>query len=106
MSTANLYDGFSILTWLWLEALGFCGQGEAFEYVQGDHNEIGGRLPLNTSGGHLAEGALAGAPHYAEAVLQAMGRAGVRQVKDVRYALAATDRPTRAQVIIFGSEPN
>jgi acetyl-CoA acetyltransferase len=106
MSTANLYDGFSILTWLWLEALGFCGRGEAFEYVQGDHNEIGGSLPLNTSGGHLAEGALAGAPHYAEAVLQCMGRAGPRQVANVHYALAATDRPTRAQAIVFSSEPD
>ncbi|HXA28436.1 MAG TPA: hypothetical protein VN193_06780 [Candidatus Angelobacter sp.] len=106
MSTASVYDGFSILTWLWLEALGFCGEGEAFEYVQGGHNEIGGSLPLNTSGGHLAEGALAGAPHYAEAALQCMGRAGVRQVQDCRYALAATDRPTRAQVIIFSSEAN
>jgi acetyl-CoA acetyltransferase len=106
MSTVNVYDGFSILTWLWLEALGFCGQGEAFEYVQGEHNEIGGTMPLNTSGGHLAEGALAGAPHYAEAALQCMGRAGVRQVKDVRYALAATDRPTRAQAIVFSSQPD
>jgi acetyl-CoA acetyltransferase len=104
MSTANVYDGFSILAWLWLEALGFCDEGEAFEYVQGDHNEIGGSLPLNTSGGHLGEGALAGAPHYSEAVLQCMGRAGVRQVPNVRYALAATDRPTRAQVIIFSAE--
>jgi len=106
MSTVNVYDGFSIISWLWLEALGICGIGEAFEYVQGDHNEIGGSMPLNTSGGHLAEGALAGAPHYAEAALQCMGRAGARQVKDCRYALAATDRPTRAQVIIFSSEPN
>jgi len=106
LSTLTVYDGFSILTWLWLEALGVCGVGEAFEYVQGDHNEIGGSMPLNTSGGHLAEGAMGGAPHYAEAALQCMGRAGVRQVKDCHYALAATDRPCRAQVIIFSSQPD
>jgi len=104
MSTANVYDGFSIITWLWLEALGFCGIGEAFEYVQGDHNEIGGKLPLNTSGGQLAEGAMAGAPHYSESILQCMGRAGVRQVKDCRYAIGATDRPSRAQVLVFSSQ--
>jgi acetyl-CoA acetyltransferase len=104
MRTANLYDGFSILTWFWLEALGFCKVGEAFEYVQGDHNELTGTLPLNTSGGHLAEGALAGAPHYSESILQTMGRAGPRQVDNVRYSLAGTDRPTRAQVIVFSSE--
>jgi acetyl-CoA acetyltransferase len=106
MGTANVYDGFSILSWLWLEALGFCGVGEAFEFVQGDRTEIEGELPLNTSGGHLAEGALAGAPHYSESILQTMGRAGPRQVDDVHYALAATDRPTRAQVIIFSSQPD
>jgi acetyl-CoA acetyltransferase len=106
MSTINVYDGFSIISWLWLEALGICGVGEAFEYVQGDHNAVGGKMPLNTSGGHLAEGALAGAPHYAEAALQAMGRAGVRQVENCRYALAATDRPSRAQVIVFSSQPD
>ncbi len=104
MSTANVYDGFSILAWMWLEALGFCGEGEAFKFVQDGRMEIGGQLPLNTGGGHLGEGALAGAPHYAEAVRQTMGRAGGRQVPDVRYALAATDRPTRAQVMIFSSE--
>jgi acetyl-CoA acetyltransferase len=106
MSTINVYDGFSIISWLWLEALGICGIGEAFEYVQGDHNAIGGTRPLNTSGGHLGEGALGGAPHYAEAALQCMGRAGQRQVKDCRYALAATDRPSRAQVIVFSSTPD
>ena len=104
MSTANVYDGFSILSWLWLEALGFCGEGEAFKFTQDGRMEIGGQLPLNTGGGHLGEGALAGAPQYAEAVRQTMGRAGARQVSNVRYALAATDRPTRAQVIIFSSQ--
>ena len=104
ISTANVYDGFSFLTWLWLEALGFCKEGEAFEFIQNGRIEIGGELPLNTSGGHLGEGATAGSPHYTEAILQAMGRAGPRQVKDVRYTLAATDRPCRAQVMIFSSE--
>ena len=104
ISTANVYDGFSILAWLWLEALGFCKEGEAFQFIQNGRMEIDGKLPLNTSGGHLGEGALAGAPHYTEAILQASRRAGPRQVRNVRYALAATDRPTRAQVIIFSSE--
>jgi acetyl-CoA acetyltransferase len=105
MSTVNLYDGFSIFVWLWLEALGFCNVGEGFEFVQNGRVELGGDLPLNTGGGHLGEGALAGAPHYSEAILQAMGRAGVRQVENVRFSLAGTDRPTRGQVIIFGAEP-
>ncbi len=105
ITTANLYDGFSILAWLHLEALGFCGVGEAFEFVQDGRTGLTGQLPVNTGGGHLGEGHLGGGPHYSEAILQAMGRSGARQVAGVRYALASTDRPTRAQVMIFGSEP-
>ena len=105
LSTANVYDGFSILVWLWLEALGVCGHGEGFELAKSAESDLGGSLPINTGGGHLGEGALAGAPHYSEAILQSMGRAGSRQVPDVEYALAATDRPARGQVIIFSSAP-
>lgn len=104
IATANLYDGFSILAWGWLEALGFCGEGEAFEFVQDGRITHGGQLPLNTSGGNLGEGRLAGAPHLSESILQAMGRAGDRQVRDARYTLAATDRVAVGQAIIFGSE--
>ena len=104
IDTANLYDGFGILAWTWLEGLGFCKEGEAFEFVQHGRVRVGGQLPLNTSGGNLGEGRLAGAPHVSEAIYQAMGRAGRCQVPDVRYTLAATDRLAVGQAIVFGSQ--
>ena len=106
IATANLYDGFSIIPLLWLEALGFCREGEAHQFIQDGRIEIGGKLPLNTSGGNLGEGRLHGSTHISEAVLQAMGRAGPRQVKHVRYTLAAVDQPTVGQAIVFSSEPD
>ncbi len=104
IATANLYDGFSILAWTWLEGLGFCAEGEAFEFVQDGRVQVGGEFPLNTSGGQLGEGRLAGAPHVSESIYQAMGRAGSRQVPDARYTLAATDRLAVGQAIVFGSQ--
>jgi len=83
VDTAQIYDGFSILTLLWLEALGFCGRGEAASFVEGG-TRIGltGELPLNTSGGQLSAGRFHGYCHTYEACQQLWGRAGERQVKD------------------------
>ena len=101
IGAANVYDGFSILTWLWLEALGLADPGEGFQLAQDDSTALTGTLPLNTAGGHLGAGALAGSPHYFEAALQAMGRAGARQVRNPDLVLAATDRPERGQVLVL-----
>ncbi len=35
VDTAQLYDGFSVLTMVWLEALGFCGRGESGPFIEG-----------------------------------------------------------------------
>ena len=57
VDVAQLYDGFSILAMVWLEALGFCGRGESGPFVA-DGTAIGrsGVLPLNTAGGQLSGG--------------------------------------------------
>jgi len=89
VDVAQLYDGYSFFVYWWLEACGFCGEGEAFEYIQDARIEPGGELPLNTFGGQLAEGRLHGMGHIAEAVLQAAGKAGPRQVDNVSVSLAA-----------------
>ncbi|MCL0101655.1 thiolase family protein [Dehalococcoidia bacterium] len=88
IDTANLYDGFSPFVYLYLEGLGFCAEGEAYEFVKSGRIALGGELPLNTSGGSLGEGRVHGAAHISEAVLQAMGRAGSRQVQGVSIALS------------------
>jgi acetyl-CoA acetyltransferase len=81
VDTAQLYDGFSILTLVWLEALGFCGRGESGSFVEGGARIArDGVLPLNTSGGQLSGGRLHGFGFLHEACLQLRGEAGERQV--------------------------
>ena len=81
VDTAQLYDGFSILAMVWLEALGFCGRGESGPFVEdGTAIALGGRLPLNTAGGQLSAGRLHGFGLLHEACLQLRGEAGDRQI--------------------------
>ena len=55
VDVAELYDGFSFLTMVWLEALGFCGKGESGPFVEGGGRiALDGDLPLNTNGGQLS----------------------------------------------------
>ena len=78
---AELYDGFTFLTIAWLEALGFCGDGEAGPFVEGAARiALDGELPLNTYGGQLSAGRMHGNWVLHEACLQLRGEAGERQV--------------------------
>ncbi|MEE9285845.1 MAG: thiolase family protein [Dehalococcoidia bacterium] len=86
---AQFYDGYSFFVYFWLEACGFCQEGEAFQFIQDGRIELGGELPVNTFGGQLGEGRLHGMGHLAEAVLQTSGRAGQRQVTDAHATIAA-----------------
>ena len=82
VDTAQLYDGFSILTMVWLEELGFCGKGESGAFVEdGRRIALDGELPLNTSGGQLSGGRLHGFGLLHEACLQLRGQGGERQVE-------------------------
>ncbi|HUC38017.1 MAG TPA: thiolase family protein [Acidimicrobiales bacterium] len=82
VDVAQLYDGFTIEAVWWLEAMGFCGTGEAGAFVEGGARiGLDGALPLNTWGGQLSGGRLHAAfGHTAEAVRQLRGEAGARQV--------------------------
>jgi acetyl-CoA acetyltransferase len=83
----GLYDGFTFMVLSWIEALGFCKPGEAGGWIDGGRTiNPGGRIPLNTSGGQLAEGRLHGMSFLAEAVHQLRGDAGIRQAPNVRTA--------------------
>jgi len=78
---AQIYDGFTILTIIWLEALGFCQRGEGGPFVaEPGRISRDGRLPLNTGGGQLSAGRLHGFGHLHEACTQLWGRGAERQV--------------------------
>jgi acetyl-CoA acetyltransferase len=81
VDTAQLYDGFSILAMVWLEALGFCGRGESGGFVEGGGAiGPGGQVPLNTAGGQLSGGRLHGFGLIHEACVQLRHEGGERQV--------------------------
>ena len=81
VDVAQLYDGFSILAMVWLEALGFCGRGEGGPFVEGGTAIArDGVLPLNTAGGQLSGGRLHGFGLIHEACVQLRGDGGARQV--------------------------
>lgn len=81
VDVAELYDGFTYLTFAWLEALGFCGDGEAGPFVDGANRiALDGALPLNTYGGQLSAGRMHGYWLLHEACLQLRGQAGDRQL--------------------------
>jgi len=82
---AQLYDGFSILAMVWLEALGFCGRGESGPFVEdGVTISRTGSLPINTAGGQLSGGRLHGFGLIHEACVQLRGDGGDRQVVTAR----------------------
>ncbi len=87
------YEGFTIIALSWLENCGFCEMGGAERYLAEHWNderqriEIDGRIPLNTHGGSLSEGATRGTGHLREAVVQLRGQAGARQVEGAKVAL-------------------
>ena len=91
VDTAQLYDGFSILTMMWLEGLGLCPRGESGAFVEGGRRiALDGELPLNTNGGQLSGGRTHGMGYVHEACSQLWGRGGDRQIRDPRVAVCAS----------------
>lgn len=106
VDVANLYDGFSIFVPLWLEALGFCEEGEGFDFMTPDRIGLQGTLPVNTSGGNLGAGRMHGVAQVMDGVLQVMGRSGPRQVDGAEVVLAtAGGFPGSGRGIILTAAP-
>jgi acetyl-CoA acetyltransferase len=87
VDVAELYDGFTIITFQWLEALGFCGPGEAGPFIEEGHTRLGGSIPVNTDGGACNVGRRHGANFCIEAVRQLRAECGPRQVADAEVAV-------------------
>ena len=75
IDTAMLYENFSPVVFLLLEAHGFCGRGEAKDFIADGQIDIEGALPVNTHGGLLGEAYIHGGDSIHEAVRQVGGTA-------------------------------
>jgi acetyl-CoA acetyltransferase len=73
IDVAQIYDAFSPLVLLSLEGYRFCGRGEGAAFSEGGALELGGRLPINTSGGGLSEAYVHGFNLINEGVRQLRG---------------------------------
>tara|TARA_R110000868_G_scaffold109_7_gene1082 strand:- start:2537 stop:3676 length:1140 start_codon:yes stop_codon:yes gene_type:complete len=87
---AEVHDAFTIAELLYYEALGFCDKGDAVRLLEDGETSIGGRIPVNPSGGLLSKGhpiGATGTAQIAEVVRQLRGQCGDRQVDGAKVAL-------------------
>ena len=74
IDVVGFYDHFSPVIITKLEDYGFCKRGEGGPFVEDGRIEVGGELPVNTSGGHLSEAYMQGMNHIIEVVRQLRGQ--------------------------------
>lgn len=85
----QVHDAFTISVVVFLEELGFCKPGTAGRVALEGGIDLGSDCPVNTNGGHLSQGHVAGFLHITEAVRQLRGDAGVRQVENAEFVMVA-----------------
>ena len=88
VDVAQLYENFTGMVLMSIEDHGFCKKGEGGPFVEGGRIEIGGELPVNTSGGNLAEAYIHGFELVIEGVRQMRGES-CNQVEDAEICLVA-----------------
>jgi acetyl-CoA acetyltransferase len=88
IDAAMIYENFSPVVFYQLEAFGFCGYGEAKDFIADGQIELGGSLPVNTHGGLLGEAYIHGVNNIVEGVRQIRGTAA-NQVAGAARVLCA-----------------
>lgn len=89
LDLAQVYDCFSISTILQTEMLGLCERGQGARFFNAGHTRPGGRMPINTSGAHLAQGYVPGANLLIEGVRQLRRERGQAQVPEASVCAVA-----------------
>ncbi len=100
---AEVHDCFTIAEILAMEDLGFCKKGLGGEFVQKGHTRLGGKIPVNTSGGLKACGhpvAATGVKQIIEITHQLQKRAGKRQVEGANVGLTHNVGGSGATVVV------
>jgi len=107
MQFAQLYDCFTIVPLITLEDYGFCKKGEGGPFVSSGSIELGGAIPLNTSGGLLGETGMPGMQLVLEGVRQIRGQCGPRQVNDASVGIVSGQGGimTTHATMIIGDRP-
>ncbi len=86
----EVHDAFTINEFLYADALGFCAPGEAARLLEDGDTTIGGKIPINPSGGLLSRGhpiGPTGVAQIVEVTRQLQGRCGDRQVENARVGM-------------------
>ncbi len=105
VDVALVYDGFTFNAISWIEALGFCGFGEAPDWLDGGRRiALDGEVPVNPHGGQLSEGRTHGFGFLYEAVTQLRHDAGDRQVPGARTAVVTSGGGTPSSVLLLRSD--
>ena len=95
------YDASSIHLINQVEGYGFCRPGEGLDFCREGNMSLGGKLPVNTSGGMLSESYMHGWNHVVEATRQLRHEAGSHQIKGVQSSMFSLATTESATPIIF-----